>query len=110
MSSLPNYLRTHRNRAALSQEEVAFLLGLKGMEKGSKVSRDEQLARTPNLETALAYAAIYDVPVKELFAGMYEEIEQAVAQRAKLLGFRIRTKPNAERIEVIARLVSKLAA
>lgn len=108
MSSLSNYLRTHRNRAALSQEEVAFLLGAKGMEKGSKVSRDEQLARTPSLKTALAYAAIFDVPVKELFAGMYEEVEAAVAERAKVLGLRIEKKPNPQRREVLARLIATL--
>ena len=41
MSSLSNYLRTHRRRLTLSQEEVAFLLGVNGESKGSKVSRDE---------------------------------------------------------------------
>jgi hypothetical protein len=40
MASLSNYLRTHRKRLALSQEEVAFLLGAKGMDKGIKVSRE----------------------------------------------------------------------
>ena len=41
MPSLPNYLRTNRKQIALSQEEVAFLLGMKGLDKGGKVSRDE---------------------------------------------------------------------
>jgi len=34
-------LRTNRKQIALSQEEVAFLLGMKGLDKGGKVSRDE---------------------------------------------------------------------
>ncbi len=45
MKSLPNYLQSQRKRLALSQEEVAFLLGMVGMNKGEKVSRDENFAR-----------------------------------------------------------------
>ena len=88
MASLSNYLRTHRKRLALSQEEVAFLLGVNGMEKAIKVSRDENFVREPSLQFALAYEAIYGTPVRELFAGLYEQVEQKVAERAKLLGFR----------------------
>jgi hypothetical protein len=54
MPSLPNYLRTNRKGISLTQEEVAFLLGLKGMDKGGKVSRDENDSRIPTLETAMA--------------------------------------------------------
>ena len=84
MPSLPNYLRTNRKQFALSQEEVAFLLGVKGMDKGGKVSRDENYSRIPTLETALAYEAIYGKPVRELFAGLYEQIAPEVSSRAKI--------------------------
>ena len=47
-SPLSNYLRTNRNRLALWQEEVAFLLGFKGEDKGAKVCRDEKFARDQN--------------------------------------------------------------
>ena len=105
MASLSNYLRTNRKRMALSQEEVAFLLGINGMNKGVKVCRDESLTREPNLQIALAYEAIYGKPVSELFAGMYEQAEQDVAERAKLLSYRKTGKP--KRQEAIASLVSK---
>ncbi len=75
MPSLPNYLRSTRKQSSYSQEEVAFLLGLKGMDKGGKVSRDENYSRIPTLETALAYEAIYGKPIRELFAGLYERHE-----------------------------------
>jgi hypothetical protein len=39
-SQLTNYLRTNRKRLVLSQEEVAFMLGFKGEDKGIKVCRD----------------------------------------------------------------------
>jgi transcriptional regulator with XRE-family HTH domain len=108
MALLPNYLRTHRKRQTLSQEEVAFLLGVNGMDKGIKVSRDENLAREPSLRTAIAYEAIYGKPVRELFAGLYEQVEQEVAERAKLLGYRKTIKSKNKRQEVIANLISKI--
>jgi transcriptional regulator with XRE-family HTH domain len=87
-SPLPNYLRTNRKRLTLTQEELAFLLGFRGMSRGARVCRDEKFVREPNLWTALAYEAIYQKPIRELFAGLYERIEREVAGRAKLLNFR----------------------
>ena len=108
MSSLPNYLRTHRKSAALSQEEVAFLLGTKGMNKGIKVSRDEHSARTPTLEEALAYEAIYGRPIRELFAGVYEEVEREVIGNAKMLAHRV-VEVNPKAQQAIAEIVSREA-
>ena len=93
-SPLNNYLRTHRKRLALSQEEVGFLLGFQGESKGATVCRDEQLTREPSLQMALAYEAIYQRPIRELFAGLYQQIESDVAARAKILTYRKVPKPN----------------
>jgi transcriptional regulator with XRE-family HTH domain len=60
-------LRTYRKRAGFSQEEVACLLGARA---GACPARHEAFVRRPDLETALAYEAIYGVPVRELFAGI----------------------------------------
>jgi transcriptional regulator with XRE-family HTH domain len=109
-SQLTNYLRTNRKRLVLSQEEVAFMLGFKGEDKGIKVCRDEKFAREPSLQMALAYEAIYGRPVRELFAGLYEQIEQEVAERAKILTYRIDRKPNPKRHQALANLVSKTIA
>ena len=79
---LQNYLRKFRKISALSQEEVTFLLGAHG---GAKVCRHEQFLRVPNLETALAYQAIFRRPVSELFPGMYQRMEAQVQARAKVL-------------------------
>jgi transcriptional regulator with XRE-family HTH domain len=106
-SQLTNYLRTHRNRLDLSQEEVAFMLGYKGEDKGIKVCRDENFAREPSLQMALAYEAIYGKPVRELFAGLYEQIEKEVAERAKVLMYRKELKPSPKRQQALANLVSK---
>jgi transcriptional regulator with XRE-family HTH domain len=94
MSSIPlsNYLRVNRKRLALSQDEVAFLLGVKS---GAKVSRNEMFVRVPSLETAFAYEAIFQKPARELFSGLYQQIEQDVVARAKILTHRTeRRRPN----------------
>ena len=82
MPKLDNYLRSSRRRAGLSQNEMAYLLGA---QDGTKASRYERFARTPSLETALAYEAIFGLSVRELFAGVYERAERAAARRARLL-------------------------
>ncbi len=109
-SPLTNYLRTNRNRLGLWQEEVAFLLGFKGEDKGAKVCRDEKFTREPSLRSALAYEAIYGRPVRELFAGMYEQIEQEVAERARLLTYRKVGNQNPQRHRALANLASKVTA
>jgi DNA-binding XRE family transcriptional regulator len=108
MDRLPNYLRSHRKRLALSQEEVAFLLGA---QNGANVSRHEQFAREPSLATALAYEVVLQKPVSELFAGLYQKIQQDVAVRAKTLAHRIdREKPSSRtalRRQFITSIASK---
>lgn len=110
MASLPNYLSTNRKSQNLSQEEVAFLLGVNGASKGSKVSRVESLNREPRLRDVLAYELIYGKPARELFAGVYEQVEQEIAQRAKVLTHRTAQDSSAKRQEVLANLVSRITA
>jgi len=89
---LTNYLRANRKRLSLSQREVAFLLGA---ESPSKACRYERFVREPNLETALAYEAIFKRTTSELFSGLYRKVERKVAARAKTLVTRTNgLKPN----------------
>jgi hypothetical protein len=53
---------------------------------------------------------IYGRPVRELFAGLYEQAERDVAERAKLLRYREATKLKPKLQEVINNLVSKITA
>jgi transcriptional regulator with XRE-family HTH domain len=109
MTSTPltNYLVSHRKRLALSQDEVAFLLGMHG---GAKVCRYEKLDRVPSLETALAYEAIFERPIRELFAGLYEKVEQEVAERAKVLTYKKHLQRPNPRSEHRRRVLTQLAA
>lgn len=79
---LESYLRTYRKRSGLSQDEVAFLLG---SASGAKISRYERLSIQPKLETALAYEAIFQIPVRDLFAGLYQKVEREIMERLRLL-------------------------
>jgi transcriptional regulator with XRE-family HTH domain len=85
---LNNYLKTYRKRAGLSQDEVAFLVGKSG---GAKVSRYERARRLPSLETALAYRALFDLSLKELFPGVYNTVSRNMRKRARLLAGRPNT-------------------
>jgi transcriptional regulator with XRE-family HTH domain len=97
---LPNYLRTYRKRCGFSQREIAMLLGAGS---GSKVSHYERFLREPALRNALRCEVIFDVPVRELFAGIFDEVEKDVRRRARLLANRMRRRRDDPR------LASKLA-
>ena len=94
---LTNYLRTFRKRGRLSQDEIAFLLNCAS---GSKVSRYERFARVPSLQTAMAFEIIYGAPIRELFSGMFQNVENRVVLRARLLARRI-SKVDADRLSAI---------
>ena len=85
MPQLSNCLLSQRKRLALSQDEVAFLMGTHG---GAGISRYEQFTQRVSLETALALEVILQKPARELFAGLYREIEERVAARAKVLTYK----------------------
>ena len=80
---LLNYLRSYRQKVALTQDEVAFLLG---GSHGSTITRHEEYLRVPSLTTALRYAAVFSEDPRVLFAGRYaEENRKVKAQASKLL-------------------------
>jgi len=79
---LPNYIRTHRKRTHLTQNEVAFLLGSKN---SAHVCRHERLEQTPNLHTLLAYEILFRTPVRNLFSGTHQDVEQKLTHRIRLL-------------------------
>lgn len=79
---LDNYLRMYRKRSGLSQHEVAFLLG---WETGTLVSRYERGTQRPSLDTVFAYEAAFGVPTHELFAGIFQKVEDNIKKRAQVL-------------------------
>lgn len=81
-SRLPNYLRTHRKRAHLSQGEVAFLLGC---HSGACICRHERFQQAPSLETLLAYELLFRTPIRTLFNGVHHEVSDDVRRRTNAL-------------------------
>lgn len=77
-----NYVRTERRRWALTQKEVADLLGI---ENRACISRIEQGERIPSLESALALEVLFGEPPKLLFPHIYAETEEALMVRAAAL-------------------------
>ena len=72
--------RVLRRQSGLVQEDIAFLLGLKGP---SSVSRFERLAREPDIRTAFACEHVLGAPVRALFEPLFREIGNVVRERAR---------------------------
>ena len=81
-AKLPNYIRTHRKRAHLTQNDVAFLIGAKS---SAHICRHERLQQTPNLQTLLAYEILFGTPVRNLYGGVHQDVEQKLMCRIRLL-------------------------
>jgi transcriptional regulator with XRE-family HTH domain len=72
-------LRSFRKRMGLSQEDLAFLLGLK---LPSAISRHEAGEREPDLATALGYEIIHRLPGPALWPQLFAEVRRKVRERA----------------------------
>ena len=71
-------LRTHRKTWGFSQRELGALLGYASR---TEVGRIEQGKRAPSIETALACAALFGVPMKELFPQLFDKVERTFCSR-----------------------------
>lgn len=76
---LDSYLKTHRKRAGLTQQDVAILLGYAN---SAAISRLERRQQAVSLPTALGYHIVLDQPLVELVPGVFREIDTAVIERA----------------------------
>jgi transcriptional regulator with XRE-family HTH domain len=91
MKSLSQYLHTHRLRSALSEQELANLLGLKS---ASAISRFETGARSPTIAAALACQVLFDVTPAALFPKLYANVEEAVMRNAHVLYQKLQGNPS----------------
>ena|ERR1043166_3546456 len=87
---LSNYLRMHRKRHALTQGEVAVLLGV---EHQPKVSKYESGKHDPPLDVLLAYECIFKTSLRELFTGEDSRVSAQVRHRAQGLYRHLDAKP-----------------
>ncbi len=82
----PHYIRRYRLKSALTQREMAQLLGC---QSSATVCQYEGHKREPDLRTAFAYQAVFGLSVEELFPELYREVEQHVLIRASQLSDRL---------------------
>ena len=75
---LVNYLRVHRRKSGLTQNDLARVLGY---DDYGSVSRHERFAAVPSLLMALRYQVLFREPVSEIFAGLNESVEFEVESR-----------------------------
>lgn len=105
---LPNYIRTQRKRTHLTQREVAFLLGAT---TSAHICRHERLEQTPNLQTLLAYEILFHTPVRNLFGGVHQDVEQKLLKRIRLLIQKLATsgysRMKARKIETLNKFLSE---
>jgi DNA-binding XRE family transcriptional regulator len=79
---LASYLRFHRKRSGLSQKDLGNLIGHLTKHQVSKHERAEVL---PSLLSALAYEAVFRVPIAALYPGIYSTMQEGVDERLREL-------------------------
>jgi transcriptional regulator with XRE-family HTH domain len=72
----------HRKRHALTQYEVARLLGC---QSGSKISRYERGERLPSIQTMIAFEIVFHVSWRDVLSGQYNRVYKEVRERALAL-------------------------
>jgi len=77
--SIISLLRSHRMHWCLTQQELAFLLGLKSP---SHVSRLERGSCAPSVKIMLAVEILFGIPPKDMFPQLFDEVETAVIRQA----------------------------
>ena len=102
---LPNYLRMHRKRAGFSQEEIAFLLGIR---TGAPISRYERLTRNPTLAVVFALQIIFQVPAEHIFSGLLQQVKERLGRQAALL-FKKTLRNAPETFPVKLRVLKRIA-
>jgi DNA-binding XRE family transcriptional regulator len=88
---IKTYVRPLRRRWALTQRELAFLVGAKS---GAIVSRIEGLKRPPSLRVTLACALVFGTAPLELFPELHLQIHDDVLRRVSELYDELQGNPS----------------
>ncbi|MCD9296222.1 helix-turn-helix transcriptional regulator [Bradyrhizobium diazoefficiens] len=103
-----SYLRPHRRRWGLTQQELAFLIGVKSR---TAVSRIEGSKRRPSLDAVFLCMLIFNMPALELFPGLISELRASILSRASELYEELQGDPSkATRIKLdfLERLLARV--
>jgi len=77
-----NGLRAHRRKSGLTQEDLGLVVGY---DHKGEIARHERSRTVPSLLTALAYAAVFQVPVSAIFIGIHTSVTSNVEANLRKL-------------------------
>jgi len=75
---MASYLRTHRKRSGLSQQDIATILGTLSR---NQVGRHERSLGIPLLLAAIGYEVVFRTSLEDLFPGIYETVRHSVERQ-----------------------------
>ena len=78
MNPIYHDFRSYRKKTCLTQQDVAELFGNKDV---SQISRYETCPITPQMEVAILYHLIFDVPMSTFFAQQKENLRKRLLLR-----------------------------
>jgi DNA-binding XRE family transcriptional regulator len=106
---IKTYVRPLRRRWALTQRELAFLVGAKS---GAVVSRIEGLKRSPSLPVTVACALVFCTALPDLFPHLHAEIRADVLSRVSELYDDLQGNPSKEtriKLDFLETVLTRLA-
>jgi transcriptional regulator with XRE-family HTH domain len=77
MEPIASYLRSYRRKSGFSLHELAQILG---SVSAAQISRHERSLSVPGLLAALGYETVFQVPISELFPGLYGTIKAGIEE------------------------------
>ena len=100
-------LRTHRKKWALTQRELADLIGIASQQHVSHVERSMIV---PGIKVVLALEIVFGVCAKQLFPKLFDEIEDEVVRNLYQFGERLKSnvsKAAARKRQLVAEALSR---
>jgi hypothetical protein len=85
-----------------------------GQVRDADICRHERSEQTPNLQTSLAYEILFRTPVRNLFSGVHQDVEQKLMYRIRLLILNLaksgRSRVKARKIEILNNFLRERAS
>ena len=103
---IPYPLRIHRKRWALSQQELADLLGL----SRTAITRLENESESTRLVTAFGLMVVFGIKTEVMQKSLYTQVEDAVMRNAAALDEKLRGKTDAKslrKIELLSDMIRR---
>ena len=102
-----NYLRLHRRKRGLTQEELAFLLGY---QSGAKISRLEQIDPPQVFSLGFAFELLFGVDAREIYPALFEAVRETVIHRLNELETKLQAVRPTQKTIIKRRLLREALA